>query len=153
MLNAVSCVYLGREFPLCTMKSDLDHVKLYNGVVYIYSNSTLSPVKKKSIITDWYKKRAQLKFNERLSECVLYLTAVKRIQIPNLIIDFIYSKNKISYYDDLHYILSLNVNLIKTPIFFIDYVIYYSIFHLILKGNDSNFIKILPKNIKEKMSI
>ncbi len=149
------CIYLGREFKLCVIKSDSDYVKLYHGVVHIHSRFALSNTRINSIISAWYKKCARIKFNERLSECLFYLTAIKKMIIPHLTMKLCYLKSKIFRYEEMSYVLLLNVSLIKTPISFIDYVIYYLIFHFVLKDKQSSFsfIDILPNDIKKKVLI
>ncbi|MDN5248112.1 MAG: DUF45 domain-containing protein [Wolbachia endosymbiont of Tyrophagus putrescentiae] len=151
-MNTVACIYLGRKYKLSVVKSDLDCVKLCHGTVHIYSKSNTTA---KTVIENWYKRRAQLKFKERLNECLLHLTAIKKMKVPSIIIKFSLSKNKIFHYDDTYCTLLLNVDLIKAPIFFIDYVIYYSIFRFILKNKciSFNFIGMLPENVKKNMSI
>ncbi|WP_410541869.1 hypothetical protein [Wolbachia endosymbiont (group E) of Neria commutata] len=137
------------------VKSNSDYVKLYHGIVHIYSKSALSNTRINSIISGWYKQCARIKFNERLSECLFYLTAIKKMRIPSLTIRLCHLKSKIFRYEEVTYVLALNVSLIKTPISFIDYIIYYLIFHFVLKGKQSSFsfIDILPKNIKKSMLI
>ncbi|MBV0899934.1 MAG: M48 family metallopeptidase [Wolbachia endosymbiont of Fragariocoptes setiger] len=147
----VSYIYLGRKFRLCVVKSDSNYVKLYNGIIYVCSTSTSNSIKINFAVNNWYRKRAKIKFNERLRECLLHLTARRTIEIPDLIIKLNPLNKKISCYYESCNVLLLNMNFIRTPIFFIDYVIYHSIFFLILKRKNCNFISLLPENIKKKI--
>lgn len=123
-----TCRYLGKRYAVYRVKSSFEFVKLYRGIIYVYTKYPLNKKKVKTLLNAWCKQRACIKFARRLNDCLLNFNITQNIKLYHVNLKVLYLKNKFFYYDPQNYILLLNTTLVKLPTFFVDYIIYYSLF-------------------------
>ncbi len=149
-----SALYLGRQYQVIIEKSPLRNiVKVLNNKIYIL---TPSPQKLDEInyaFQNWFIKRAETVFNERLKMC---MKAFPDLKIPQLKIRKL--NKRWGSYLKKHEIV-LNPALIKASKQAIDYVIYHELCHAYYPNHTEEFYNLLSlkmpnwEKVKEKMEL
>lgn len=145
-------IYLGKRYAAHRVKSCFESVKLYRGVIYVYTKHPLNKKKVRVLLNTWCKERAHIKLAQRLNDCLLNFNITQEAKLYHINLKILYLKNKFFYYNPQNYILLLNIALIKLPTFFVDYVVYYALF-TISNAPQSYCIayqllqNIMPKNV------
>jgi len=134
-------LFLGRQYRLKIKKQLKDEVKLKGSFFYVMTSDTHNVRKIKKLLDEWYKEHAQEIFSRRLE---FMHESAKKLNIP-------YPKIQIKKMSrrwgscSKHGIISLNLNLIKTPIMCIDYVIMHELCHLKEHAHNNGYFKLLTK--------
>ena len=90
----------------------------------------------------WYKNKAKKVFKEHLDSC--YKNFTRKIPYPALRIRRMTSRWGVCNYKDIT--VTLNLELIKKDISFLDYVIYHELSHLVEHNHSSRFWSVVEEN-------
>ena len=142
--------YLGKQYRLKVIESNINSIKVKNGYFYIeYCSKT--PAK---LINQWYKNKAFNIFNQELEKCfqkfLSYGFDKPSLKIRKLLKRWgSYNKNKNT--------ITMNIEMIKASKSCIDYVIYHELCHCMYCSHRRAFYDLLEskchdwKNIKSKL--
>lgn len=140
--------FLGQEYPLKILNGK-NKVRLVDGVFYV---SCQNPLMVEKLLDKWYKRQAESLFANRLQHCYLLMSELE-LQFPPLKIRKMKRRwgscsNKGN--------ITLNLNLIKTPLPCIDYVIIHELCHLKVFNHSKDFYNLQSRFVpdwKEKKQI
>jgi len=146
-------LYLGRQYRLKVLESDCEEVKLFGKYIFVSTKSKQNTMKVKALFDEWYKKHARKIFYQYLVDC--YNRSDRfRFKLPNYQIRKM--NKRWGSYTKGGYIL-LNLELIKTPLYCIEYVIMHELCHMKVRSHNIQFYKLLTtlmpdwKKRKEKL--
>lgn len=134
--------YLGKQYRLKVIKSDIDSVKLKNGYLIVEYNLK-TPAK---LINKWYKDKAISVYKKELDKCFQRFTACELVK-PTLKIRKLtkrwgsYNKNSNS--------ITMNIETIKANKSCIDYVIYHELCHCLYFSHNKEFYNLLESKCKD----
>lgn len=137
--------YLGRQYRLKVHKNSEEIVKLIGKHINVYTINVNDPNGIKKLLLDWYRKHAKVIFSQQLN---LYDKVIKRM-------DVIYPEIKIRHMKKRWGSCSksgaivLNTELIKAPLYCIDYVIMHELCHLKINFHNKGFYKLLEKHMPD----
>lgn len=146
-------VYLGRQYRLKVVKSTSEKVVLKRGYIFVHVKDKKDNQQVKKFLDAWYRMRASIKFEERLSLCLdklqKYGICSPQMQIRKMSHRWgSCSKNGR---------IILNTELIKAPSQCIDYVITHEMCHLKYFNHGKAFynllVQVMPdwKNRKKRL--
>lgn len=137
-INGETHLYLGRQYRLKIIESNVNEVKLVNGRITVFATTNS---KAEQIVQNWYRTKAELHFNQLL-DTILPKFEKFNIEKPELSIRFMSTrwgsctpKGKII----------LNPELIKAPKPSIEYVIIHELCHLIEHNHTKAFYDLQEK--------
>lgn len=130
--------FLGQRYDIVKTSSSLGIV-MGEEKVFISKNLTAEDIDK------WYKKEASVIFKERLDVC--YRNFSRRIPYPTLTIRKMTTRWGVCNTKDKR--VTLNLELMKKPIYCLDYVIMHELSHLIYPNHSSNFWSLVEENCKD----
>ncbi len=133
--------YLGRQYRLKVVKGDKNDVKLIGKYFYIYTNDRNNKKRIKKLLNKWYVQHAEEIFNKRFEICY---GCVKRFHIQRPQLRLHKMIKRWGSCTNAKTIL-INTELVKTPLYCIDYVIIHELCHLKIRKHDNNFYKLLSK--------
>ena len=149
-----SALYLGRQYQVIIEKSPLRNIiKVFDNKIYILTPSIQKLDEVNDVFQNWFIKRAEIIFNERLNVC---MKAFPDLEMPKLRIRKL--NKRWGSYLKKHEIV-LNPALIKASKPSIDYVIYHELCHAYYPNHTDEFYNLLSlkmpnwKKIKEKMEL
>lgn len=149
-----SALYLGRQYQVIIEKSPLRNIiKVLNNKIYILTPSPQKLDEINHALQNWFVKRAETIFNERLNFC---MKAFPDLKMPKLKIRKL--NKRWGSYLKKHEIV-LNPALIKASKQSIDYVIYHELCHAYYPNHTDEFYNLLSlkmpnwEKIKEKMEL
>lgn len=149
-----SALYLGRQYQVIIEKSPLRNIiKVFDNKIYILTPSIQKLDEVNDVFQNWFIKRAEIIFNERLNVC---MKAFPDLEMPKLRIRKL--NKRWGSYLKKHEII-LNPALIKASKPSIDYVIYHELCHAYYPNHTDEFYNLLSlkmpnwKKIKEKMEL
>ena len=134
-------LYLGRQYRLKIKKGGKSDVKLKGAYFQI---STPAPKHRETIkgqIDNWYKEHAQNIFSQRLEIC---FKKAKSLKVPFPKIQLRRMRKRWGSCSKVGDIL-LNTELIKAPLYSIDYVIMHELCHLKVHTHNNGYYKLLSK--------
>lgn len=134
--------YLGKQYRLKVIKSDIDSVKLKNGYLIVEYNLK-TPAK---LINKWYKDKALSMYEKELDKCFKQFIAYK-INKPSLKIRKL-TKRWGSYNKNSNTI-TMNAETIKANKDCIDYVIYHELCHCMYFAHNKEFYTLLESKCKD----
>lgn len=120
-------LYLGRQYRLKIQLAVADHVRFYRGYIHVHSTRPHNEAHTKSLVSEWYKQRARIKFEERLQHCVSLFSRPEAFTPKALIVRTL--QLRWGSMSAAHRLL-LNRRLIEAPIDAIDYVITHELCHM-----------------------
>lgn len=133
--------YLGRQYRLKVIKGGLADVKLKGRFFYIYVNSKANTKKIKELLDKWYLDHARKIFMTRFEIC--YEIAKKyHIPRPKIIIRRMLKRWGSCTSSGT---ITLNTDLVKVPLYCIDYVLMHELCHLKFHSHGKNFNTLLTK--------
>ncbi len=147
--------YLGRQYRLRIRKSSRESVKLISKFFYV---DTKNPADKKSVqslMNQWYADHVRMQIDRRAQEFAQQILGSGYAEIP---ITYNFLKKRWGIYNPERSI-TINIELIKTPIQCVDYVIIHELCHVVHPNHDKAFYElmesILPdwRNRKEKLEL
>lgn len=133
--------YLGKQYRLKVIKSDIDSVKLKNGYLIVEYNLK-TPAK---LINKWYKDKALSTYEKELDKCFQQFTTYGLTK-PNLKIRKL-TKRWGSYNKNSNTI-TMNIETIKANKDCIDYVIYHELCHCMYFAHNKEFYTLLESKCK-----
>lgn len=141
--NGCEIYYLGAPYKLSIVHELIDRVTLDgSGKMILYTTRPNNQAHIKKVLDKWFSLQAMEIFQERLYDC-LYTHFVE-LKVPEFNIRSM--KSRFGSYSSRHKI-TLNVNLIKTPKKFIDYVIIHELCHAYHMNHGRDFKKLLETKI------
>lgn len=132
--NINKFLFLGQSYDICYINEN----KIIFGNNKVFINRNIN-------IDNWYKKMSKQIFLERLNIC--YNNYTKKIPYPNLKVRKM--KSKWGVCNITKQIITLNTELIKLDIKYIDYVIMHELSHLIYANHSKYFYSLLEENCPE----
>lgn len=131
--------YLGKQYRLKVIESEKNNVKMKGKYIEIHTEDT-SPEFVEILLYDWYHDHAEKKFHQILNEAMKVMKKHK-IKRPELKIkrmkkrwgSCIPKKNRIH----------LNLELIRTPAYCIEYVIYHELVHMKIPNHQDKYYRML----------
>lgn len=135
-------LYLGRRYRLKVSSGEHhDEIKLVKGYFVIQVKGRVSSEKSKSLLDEWYTKKAAVKYRESFDRCWPHFSKHSlpqpRMQIKRL-------KKRWGSLSDKGK-LTLNADLIRAHIECIDYVVTHELCHLQCKDHSSKFYGLLER--------
>lgn len=140
-VNGETHRYLGRQYRLRAELGDTESAKCLRGYFKITLGSVPDPENVRRSLEKWYRERADRIFHERLQIC---LRRAARESIPEPKLRIQKMVNRWGSCSGKGRII-LNLELIKTPIECIDYVITHELCHLKEKHHGPRFWRLLAK--------
>lgn len=134
-------LYLGRQYRLRIRKRKESYVKLQGAYFQISTPSHTSREIVKGLIDQWYKEHALRIFTQRLEICFEKASGLK-VPCPN--IQLRKMSKRWGSCSKTGYIL-LNTELIKAPLYCIDYVIMHELCHLKDHTHSHKYYRLLAK--------
>lgn len=134
-------LFLGRQYRFKIRKHNKSEVKLKSGYFYVMTPAPNNTQKIRDMLFDWYKSRAISIFSRRLEICY---EAAKKLDIgfPRLRVKRMSKRwGSCSKAGDIF----LNTELVKAPIYCIDYVIMHELCHLKLHTHNNGYYRLLSK--------
>ncbi|MCX8472833.1 MAG: SprT family zinc-dependent metalloprotease [Sediminibacterium sp.] len=131
-------LYLGKQYKLQIVQSDIDEVKIYRGTMVIYSKNSHAIYLEK-LLSKWYKNKAHIHFEELLTAC---LDKFKKYKIDKPILYIRQMHKRWGSCTKAGKII-LNTELIKAPKASIEYVIIHELCHLIHYYHNKDFYTLL----------
>lgn len=129
--------FLGKKYDV--VRTSGDGITLGEEKVFVNKNITLEEIDK------WYKKEALKLFKEHLDIC--YNNFTKSIPYPTLTIRKMTTRWGVCNTKDKR--VTLNLELMKKPIYCLDYVIMHELSHLIYANHSSSFWSLVEENCKD----
>lgn len=132
--------YLGRRYRLKVVEDKTAMVKLKGKFFHVHTPDSSNTKKIKTQLQDWYKLQASRKYKERLALCY---EKIKRegIALPKLSIRIMHKR----WGSCTAQGITLNLNLIKAPVYCIDYVVMHELCHLKVPNHSPAFYKLKEK--------
>ena len=140
-ISGESFRYLGKQYRLKIIKSDIDSVKLKNGYLIVEYNIK-TPAK---LIKRWYKNKALSTYEKELDKCFQQFVIYNIVQ-PSLKIRKL-TKRWGSYNKNSNTI-TINIEAIKANKNCIDYIIYHELCHCICFSHNKDFYNLLESKCK-----
>lgn len=132
--------YLGKQYRLKVVKSDVERVKLASGYIEVSQNGNRSPTRTKELLEQWLYTRAQIHFDRSLQRCHEKFASLElpppRLRLRRM------TKRWGSYNGRTIY---LNTELIKAPMHCIDYVVMHELCHVKYRGHNKRFFDLLSR--------
>ena len=137
--------YLGRQYRLKVYKNKESDVKLVGKFIKIYTPEVSAHAEIKELLYKWYAKHALSIFNRRIA---LHRNVIKKLNVGYPELKIRQMKKRWGSCGKSGSIV-LNTELIKAPLFCIDYVIMHEICHLRNRSHDYKFYKLLEKHMPD----
>ncbi len=134
-------LYLGKQYRLKISQGNNCQVKLIGGFFFISVNDKKNPLYIQKELETWYRHHALIIIQSRLE---LYLQKYNIFQKFTPEIKIKKMKKRWGSFSRNHKI-TLNLEIIKTPVYCIDYVIVHELCHLISPDHGSKFYKLLSQ--------
>lgn len=152
-ITSVEKLFLKQE-KKCEGNSGFSYLGKKYDVIYVQGNSidfgeNKVFVGKELDLDKWYKKEAKRIFKEHFDIC--FKNFSRKIPYPDLRIRKMKSRWGVCNYKDI--VVTLNLELIRRDVRWLDYVIYHELSHLIEANHSSNFWKIVEENCPDYKSI
>lgn len=133
--------YLGKQYDV--VRTSMEGITLGENKVFINKNITEEEKDK------WYKKEASNLFKEHLDLC--YNRFSRNIPYPSLTIRKMTTRWGVCNTKEKR--VTLNLELMKKPLFCLDYVIMHELSHLIYANHSKDFWALVQENCKEYKEI
>jgi len=141
-LSGETHLYLGRQYRLKVALHPQATVKLVRGFILVQSHKPRRPEVTRRQLEQWYRERAQLKFDERLE------ISLARFADPDAVRPKAVTIRQLRHRwgsMSSHGRLMLNLQLIKAPIDAIDYVITHELCHITEPHHRFSFFNLLER--------
>lgn len=139
-VNGETHFYIGRRYRLKIIEGSASSVKLKGKFIEVITPDKEKTSKIKQQLHNWYKLQGKRRFEERLK--VNYnKIKVEGIAFPKLTIRVLHKR----WGSCTKHGITLNLNLIKAPVYCIDYVIMHELCHLKVPNHSPAFYKLKEK--------
>lgn len=140
-VSGESFKYLGKQYRLRVLETlDEEMVKYFRGFIYLYVKDTANFNKKAKLMDEWYRKRANIIFNESL-EKMYPLIQKYRVEKPSIVVRLMKARWGSALIDNNT--ILLNSELIKAPKYCIDYVVLHELIHFKYNNHSEKFYQML----------
>jgi len=119
--------YLGRQYRLKVVEAENNDVKLKGRYIFVFSNQKKDTQQTEKLLYEWYRKHAKKKYELIIDKFIPKLSKYG-ISKPKLTIRRMKSRWGSCKADNKH--IMLNLELVKTPVHCIEYVIMHELCHL-----------------------
>jgi len=134
-------IFLGRQYRLKIIKDKEEDVKLKGAYFFVMTADPHDRQKIKNLLDAWYKDHARSIFTKRLAIC-LHSAKKLGMPVPNIKLrKFRKRWGSCSSSGDI----MLNTELVKTPLYCIDYVIMHELCHKKIPYHNKRFYQLLGK--------
>lgn len=133
LVSGENFVYLGKNYRIKVIKSDIEKAKLSRGYFELYVNDKNDYSKKEKLINEWYKSRAKEYFKKIIEK----YAPIVNINIQTVRIRAM--KTRWGSCNPNKSYINLNLELIKKPKIAIEYVVFHELAHLLHHGHDKKF--------------
>lgn len=135
-------VYLGRQYRLKVIKSTVSDVKLIGRhfLVQHYCLNDLSGIS--DLLRDWYVRHASALFTARVD---FWLTECRALSLPKAPKLLVRPMTKRWGSCSKKGTITLNVDLVKVPLMYIDYVIVHELCHMKIHNHSAAFYRLLTR--------
>jgi predicted metal-dependent hydrolase len=133
--------YLGRQYRLRIRKSNQESVRLIGKFFIVKTGEVDDRESIKLLMKQWYADHAMMLIDRRSRQ---YLKEIVGKQLPVVKIQYKYLKKKWGSSDPTRGI-TFNIELIKTPLHCVDYVIVHELCHLIHPNHDKGFYRLMGR--------
>lgn len=141
-VNGETHVYLGRQYRLKVVKAPDSKVRLIGRYFQVQHSNPMDTVGISDLLRNWYISHASVLFGQRLEKMLAECNALSILEPPRLSIRQMTrrwgscSKNGT---------ITLNLDLVKVPIIYIDYVILHELCHLKIHNHSPAFYRLLTR--------
>jgi len=145
--------YLGKNYRLKIIQSDDECVKLQRGYIQIFIKDKSNLERKKRLLNDWYLLKAENYFKKIIAK----YSSIVNVDIQNIRIRQM--KTRWGSCNSAKSYINLNSELIKKPLYSIEYVIFHELAHLIHPNHSREFYNYLStympdwKKRKERLEL
>lgn len=137
--------YLGRQYRLLIRKNGQESVKLIGKFFIVETKDPENREHIRSIMNEWYAEHAKLLLDRRI---MAYAKKILGSGYSVIDTTYKYLKRRWGSYNP-NGSLTFNIELVKTPINCIDYVIIHEICHILHPNHDKGFYRLLTEHIPE----
>lgn len=133
--------FLGKQYRLdVVLTTSTERVLLSEGFIKLYVRNKNKKTTKARLLDEWYREQAKIAFSESLER--MYKIIENQVSsIP--LLDFKVMKKRWGSCLRAKNTILLNLELIKAPMYCIDYVVLHELIHLVYKNHDSKFYELL----------
>ena len=131
--------YLGRQYRLKIIKQEKEDVKLRGRYFRVYTPQRNNRSRVEKLMNKWYRAHAQIIFDKRFELCY---DIARKFKIPRTSLRF---RKMIKRWGSCANsdTITLNTELIKTPLYCIDYVIMHELCHLKIRNHCREYYRLL----------
>lgn len=141
-ISSETHLYLGRQYRLKVVPNAVSTVKLIRGFIIVESQEPDCPEITRDLVDQWYKRRASVKFSERLEFNLLRFPDSESFRPHRIMIRSLRQRwGSMSPSSGL----LLNRRLIQAPLDAIDYVITHELCHIAEPQHNSTFFQLLSR--------
>lgn len=139
-------LYLGRQYRLKVRKQTDSSVKLVGRFLQVHHTDKEDRDAIEELVMDWYRQHAVALFARRLQKCLKDCKTLHLRKTPTLVVR---RMTRSWGRCDKSGNISLNVDLVKTPIHCIDYVITHELCHINIHSHSPAFYRLLSRVMPE----
>lgn len=133
--------YLGRQYRLRIKKGSAESVKLIGKFFIVKTKNPKDRAAIKNLMLEWYAIHAQGLIDRRVK---LYVDDILGSDFEELTINYRVLKSRWGSYS-LKTGITFNIELVKTPIQCVDYVIVHELCHVVQPNHDKTFYKLMRR--------
>lgn len=141
-LSGETHLYLGRQYRLRVLKSELPSTRLFHGRLIVHTRHPENHMETKRLLDQWYADKARAKFIERIETCLLRFPHPASVTPTRLTIR--HMRKRWGSMSDGRRLL-LNPRLVQAPVDAIDYVITHELCHVMQPSHSSAFFRMMSR--------
>ncbi len=134
-------LYLGRQYRLKIQSAATASVKLMGSYLHVATANCHDAIQVQQLLDDWYRNHAKGIFQTRLLQC---LDAAPSLCMPLPVIIVRRMSRRWGSCTKAGHIL-LNLDLVKTPLYCIEYVIMHELCHLRIHNHSPSYYRLLSR--------
>ncbi|HSX77355.1 MAG TPA: SprT family zinc-dependent metalloprotease [Candidatus Saccharimonadia bacterium] len=134
-------LYLGRQYRLKIQSAATASVKLMGSYLHVATANCHDAIQVQQLLDDWYRNHAKGIFQTRLLQC---LDAAPSLCMPTPVIIVRRMSRRWGSCTKAGHIL-LNLDLVKTPLYCIEYVIMHELCHLRIHNHSPSYYRLLSR--------
>lgn len=140
-ISGETFLYAGRQYRLKVHKDDLERVRLLGRYLHVFCASVSDTSRIQNLLEKWYLEHAKMLFSARVDKCRKAAPSLKETS-PVLVVRRM--DKRWGSYNKPNRVL-LNVELVKTPLSCVDYVITHELCHLLVPNHSVKFFNLLRR--------
>lgn len=141
-LSGETHLYLGRQYRLTVVKSELPSTKLFHGRIIVQTRQPENRMETKRLLDQWYADKARAKFIERIEACLQRFPRPASVTPSRVTIR--YMRKRWGSMSDGKRLL-LNLRLVQAPVDAIDYVITHELCHALQPSHSPAFFRMMGR--------